>query len=246
MLGYVHAVNATKNKGSGDSPDGWGHVAPQTPSFYQPFTVNGFCSQEDSPMVENISLSAFCRDYSLSKGSVHKFLKAEGFDTSQGLTPDAVAAAKAYFLVNPTEPTDATETLGTTGGLTVLTGNHCTAIETPSYAGLTIDLGQFRDSEALVIDDPLDVAIQFLQTADQVQCALQADIKAREARLAQTRQAQDAIAAKAQELQLEQSNYRLQTARLDQAQSKETQALAANLEALQRLGKPNATASPQP
>jgi hypothetical protein len=37
----------------------------------------------------------------------------------------------------------------------------------------------------------------------------------------------------------------LQTARLDQAQSKETQALAANLEALQRLGKPNATASPQ-
>jgi septal ring factor EnvC (AmiA/AmiB activator) len=97
----------------------------------------------------------------------------------------------------------------------------------------------------LVIDDPLDVAIQFLQTADQVQCALQADIKAREARLAQTRQAQDAIAAKAQELQLEQSNYRLQTARLDQAQSKETQALAANLEALQRLGKPNATASPQ-
>lgn len=46
----------------------------------------------------NISLSAFCKDHSLSKGSVHKFLKAEGFDTAEGLTPDAVKAASAYFL----------------------------------------------------------------------------------------------------------------------------------------------------
>ena len=53
----------------------------------------------------NTSLSAFCRDYSLSKGSVHKFLKAEGFDTAEGLTPDAVKAAAGYFLdAAPTEP----------------------------------------------------------------------------------------------------------------------------------------------
>jgi hypothetical protein len=54
-------------------------------------------------MTENISLSAFCKTYGLSKGSVHKFLKGEGFDTSQGLTPEALTAAKAYFLDNPTD-----------------------------------------------------------------------------------------------------------------------------------------------
>ena len=195
-------------------------------------------------MVENISLSAFCKAHGLSKGSVHKFLKAEGFDTSQGLTPDAVTAAKAYFLDAPlTEPTDAT---AVTGGLTVLTGNHCTAIEAPSYAGLTVDLGQFRDSEALVIADPLDVAHQFLATADHIQNALAADIAAREARLQQTRKAQQQIEAKAQQLALEQRLYRLQAAQLDQAQTEETHALAANLEALQALGKPQPAESPQP
>lgn len=195
-------------------------------------------------MVENISLSAFCKAHGLSKGSVHKFLKAEGFDTSQGLTPDAVTAAKAYFLDAPlTEPT---ATTAITGGLTVLTGNHCTAIEAPSYAGLTVDLGQFRDSEALVIADPLDVAHQFLATADHIQNALAADIAAREARLQQTRKAQQQIEAKAQQLALEQRLYRLQAAQLDQAQTEETHALAANLEALQALGKPQPAESPQP
>jgi hypothetical protein len=187
------------------------------------------------------SLHSFCTEYNIPKTTIKRWLNDNGYDTSQGMSPDAVAAAKAHFRIADPQP----EPTATTGGLTVLTGNHCTAVQVPSYAGLTVDLGQFRDSEALVIDDPLDVAIQFLQTADQVQCALQADIKAREARLAQTRQAQDAIAAKAQELQLDQSNYRLQTARLDQAQSKETQALAANLEALQALGKPQPAESAQ-
>jgi hypothetical protein len=53
----------------------------------------------------NTSLSAFCREYNLSKGSVHKFLQAEGFDTAEGFTPDAVKAAAGYFLdAAPTEP----------------------------------------------------------------------------------------------------------------------------------------------
>jgi hypothetical protein len=111
---------------------------------------------------------------------------------------------------------------------------------------LTVDLGQFRDSEALVIADPLDVAHQFLATADHIQNALAADIAAREARLQQTRKAQQQIEAKAQQLALEQRLYRLQAAQLDQAQTEETHALAANLEALQALGKPQPAESPQP
>jgi hypothetical protein len=185
----------------------------------------------------NTSLSAFCKEYSLSKGSVHKFLKSEGFDTSEGMTPDAVVAARDYFL-------DATEhepdQPAITAGLTIHTGNHCTALDVPTFANLTVDLAQFRDSESLVIEDPLDVADQFLATADHIKNALAADIAARQQRLEKTKQAQDAIAAKANELSLEQRLYRLQTQQLDQAQTEETKALAANLAQLQSLGKPAA------
>lgn len=183
------------------------------------------------------SLSAYCKGRNLPKASVYKFLKREGFDTSKGMTSEAIAAADAYFL--DTNPTD-----GITEGLTVVVGNHCTAIETPSYQELTVDLAQFRDSEALVIADPLAVAEQFLSAADHLQSALAADLAAREARLQQTRKAQRQIEARAQQLALEQRLYRLQTAQLDQAQTEETQALAQHLEALQSLGKPAAAHPP--
>lgn len=190
-------------------------------------------------MNQNVSLSAFCKEHGLSKGSVHKFLKGEGYDTSQGLTPEAAIAARAYFLDTPTEGTGPT----ITGGLSVVVGNHCTAIAPPSYEGLTVDLAQFRQSEALVLEDPLAAASQFLAVADQLQSALSADIAAREQRLAQTKAAQQQIEAKAQQLALEQRLYQLQAAQIDQAQTAETQALAAHLAALQALGKPAAEGS---
>jgi hypothetical protein len=186
---------------------------------------------------EPVSLHAFCRDNDLSKTTVRRWLIDNGYSTSDGLSSEAVEAAKAQFCPQAAPPAPAV------GGLTIHTGNPCHTLDTPGFDGLTIDLGQFRDSEALVIDDPLAVAIQFLQTADHIQSALQADIKAREQRLAETKQAQDAIATKAQQLQLEQGRYRLQTAQLNQAQTTETQALAANLAQLQSLGKPTAADS---
>lgn len=188
------------------------------------------------------SLHSFCTQHDIPKTTVKRWLNDNGYDTSQGMSPDAVAAAKAHFRIEDlqTEPTE-----GITGGVSVVVGNHCTAVEPPSYQGLTVDLGQFRDSESLVIADPLAVAHQFLSAADQIQDALAADIAAREARLQQTRKAQQQIEAKAQQLALEQRLYRLQTAQLDQAQTEETQALSQHLEALQALGKP-AAASPQP
>jgi hypothetical protein len=188
------------------------------------------------------SLHSFCTQHEIAKTTVKRWLNENGFDTSQGMTSEAIAAAKQHFRIDEPQPSP---TEGITGGLSVVVGNHCTAIETPSYQGLTVDLAQFRDSEALVITDPLDVANQFLATADHIQGALAADIAAREARLQQTRKAQQQIEAKAQQLALEQRLYRLQAAQLDQAQTEETQALAANLEALQALGKP-AAANPQP
>jgi hypothetical protein len=117
-------------------------------------------------------------------------------------------------------------------------GNHCTTLAVPGFDGLTVDLGQFRDSNALTIADPLAAAEQFLAAADLIQGALGADIAEREQRLYRTKQAQAQVANKAQQLALEQRLYRLQAAQLDAATSDETSALADALAQLQALGKP--------
>ncbi|PZO36919.1 MAG: hypothetical protein DCF17_16640 [Shackletoniella antarctica] len=182
---------------------------------------------------ETVSLHAFCRDNGLAKTTVRRWLNENNFSTSDGLSPEAIAAATAQFCpqAEPEPPA---------GAMTIHAGNHCTTIDLPNYQGMTVDLAQFRDSEALIIDDPMAVAAQFLQTADLIQGALGADIAAREQRLQRTKQAQQAVAAKAQELSLEQRLYRLQTGQLDQQQTDETTALADALAQLQSLGKPAA------
>ncbi|MEP0978542.1 hypothetical protein [Leptolyngbya sp. AS-A6] len=189
-------------------------------------------------MTEPVSLHSFCKENgNLPKTSVRRWLNDHGYSTSDGLSPAAVEAALAQFCPVPAPAAS------DMAGLTIHTGNHCTTIDLPNYQGLTVDLGQFRESEALVIDDPLAVAEQFLQAADLIQGALADDIAAREQRLRATKQAQGAIAAKAQELALEQRLYRLQTAQIDQAQTDETTALADALAQLQSLGKPAEAAS---
>ncbi|MGG6242828.1 hypothetical protein ACQ4N7_29865 [Nodosilinea sp. AN01ver1] len=184
-------------------------------------------------MTESVSLHSFCKENgNLPKTSVRRWLNDNGYSTSNGLSPAAVEAAIAQFCP-PTAPPEPT-----VGSLTIHAGNHCTSIDLPNYQGMTVDLAQFRDSEALVIDDPLAVAEQFLQTADLIQGALANDIAAREQRLQATKQAQSKIAAKAQELALEQRLYRLQTSQIDAAQTDETKSLADALGTLKALGKP--------
>ena len=194
---------------------------------------------------ETVSLHAFCRDNDLAKTTVRRWLNEQGFSTSDGLSPEAVEAAQAQFcpVPAPAEPEPEPPAAPAPAAMTIHTGNHCTTLAVPGFDGLTVDLGQFRDSTALVIEDPLAVAEQFLQTADLIQGALAGDIAAREQRLARTKQAQAQVATKAQQLALEQRLYRLQTAQLDQAQTNETTALADALAQLQSLGKP-ATEAP--
>jgi hypothetical protein len=194
---------------------------------------------------EPVSLHAFCRDNGLAKTTVRRWLNDNNFSTSDGLSPEAIASATAQFCPAPAPTAPEPPEQPPAAAMTIHTGNHCTSIDLPNYQGMTVDLGQFRDSSALVIDDPLAVAEQFLKTADLIQGALAGDIAAREQRLQRTKQAQQAVANKAQELSLEQRLYRMQTGQLDQAQTDETTALADALAALQSLGKPAAdTAAP--
>lgn len=115
-------------------------------------------------------------------------------------------------------------------------GNHCTSLAAPTVQG-TFSLEQFRESEALVFDDPLLVANQFLSVADQLIEAMDADAAQREHRLQLTRQARTQVSTKAQELQLESRLYRERTRTVDTAQTVETDALQQALTTLQGLGK---------
>lgn len=92
--------------------------------------------------------------------------------------------------------------------------------------------------DPLLFENPDAVANQFLAVADQLVAGMEADIQVREQRLRTTKTAQGRVAAKAQELKLEQRLYRDRAKELDTAQTDETTALQDAVTALQNLGKP--------
>ena len=140
----------------------------------------------------NTSLSAFCKGHSLSKGSVHKFLKAEGFDTSEGLTPEAVKAATAYFL-------DTASTEPAAGAMTIDIGNHRTHLDLPQQPS-SIDLGQHRGENApLTSFAPEDIE-RFLAACDGFVEATAADYQHQQMITAQKEAAAAQVKAKAEQV----------------------------------------------
>ncbi|WP_088889821.1 hypothetical protein [Leptolyngbya ohadii] len=118
-------------------------------------------------------------------------------------------------------------------------GNHKIVLPPPALPQ-TYTLEGLRHVESVEIEDPLALAEQFLEAADLLQDAMQRDIEQREQKLQQTRQAKNAVVAKAQELKLEQRFYRERANQVGSAQTEETQALQDALSTLQGLGKPAA------
>jgi len=47
------------------------------------------------------SLHSFCKDHGLAKSTVHRWLTAEGYTTTDGLSSEAIAAATAQFCPEP-------------------------------------------------------------------------------------------------------------------------------------------------
>jgi hypothetical protein len=57
------------------------------------------------------SLHSFCTQYDVPKTSVKRWLNDQGFDTANGMTEEAIAAAQSHFRIAPastTEPRPAT------------------------------------------------------------------------------------------------------------------------------------------
>lgn len=174
------------------------------------------------------SLHGFCKQYRLSKTSVRRWLLDRGFDTSKGMTQDAVEAALAEFVTQPSSSSP----------VTVLSGNHRVNLSTPVIEG-SFDLGQFRDAESVSFSDPLAVAEQFLATAELIEYEMQADIERQRQKLSDTEVARKKISAKAQELMVKRHIYNDRSNDLAARQNSETQDLQQALSELQRLGKPN-------
>lgn len=125
--------------------------------------------------------------------------------------------------------------------VTVETGNHMQVLSAPEI-GTEYSLEPMRcdDIEALLFDDPMAIADQFIDAADRIVGAMGNDVRTREQRLQQTKAARNKVASKAQELRLEQRLYRDRARDLDTDQTSETKALQDSVADLQRLGKPQA------
>ncbi len=147
--------------------------------------------------MSNLSLSAYCKARNLPKSTVYKALKAEGFDTSDGLSPDAVAWADSYFLDEPlTEPTTAT------APTVIEVGNHRGALALPN-APTAINLADYRGDVALTSFEPEDVD-RFLSGCDGFLEAVEADYQHQQA--ITQRKAQQAAAVKAKVEQVKEAS----------------------------------------
>lgn len=182
------------------------------------------------------SLHGFCKENDLPKSSVRRWLNAQGFDTSEGLSDAAVKAAKAEFLGTPEQ---ASAENAHTALVTIESGNHRTALDTPEIS-LSVDLARFRDIESVSFDDPLALAEQFLEAADLVEAGMQADIDRQRKQLEATEQARKQIESKAQELNIKRHLYSDRINDLASRQTVSTADLQQALKDLNSLGKPSA------
>lgn len=75
------------------------------------------------------SLHGFCKQHNLAKSTVHSFLTSEGFDLSEGMSPEAIAAAKIEFNIKPEQSQQPPQHAPTTmraGGLVPVGDQTCT------------------------------------------------------------------------------------------------------------------------
>ncbi|MEP1080054.1 hypothetical protein NDI52_32330 [Leptolyngbya sp. PL-A3] len=184
------------------------------------------------------SLSKFAKETGLPKSSVYARCQELNFDVRDGLTPAMVEQLEHEFNVNLPRPTHVQEETPLSPTTVVEAGNHKIVLSTPQLPQRYSLEGLRAGSEVIQFDDPLAVAAAFLQDADVLEVAMQADLEARAARLEATKKAKAAIETKRQKLELEARLYQLQTQNLDSSLSTETLELQSELGKLQQFTQP--------
>jgi hypothetical protein len=187
----------------------------------------------------NLSLSAYCKGRKLAKSTVYKALKAEGFDTSDGLTSEAVVWADSYFLDAPLAgPTSAAIT-----PTVIEVGNHRGQLALPN-APAAINLANYRgENAALTSFQPEDIE-RFLISCDGFLDAVEADYQQQKALTQRKAAAAAKVKAKVEEVKEASLVYKLRSESIAMHNATLDQALQRDMAT---LGKPQQPAeSPQP
>ncbi|MEM9804531.1 MAG: hypothetical protein AAF959_04570 [Cyanobacteria bacterium P01_D01_bin.56] len=122
--------------------------------------------------------------------------------------------------------------------ITVVEGNHRNTLAAPQFPA-EFNLGSMR-SELAAVDvheDPLALAEQFISGADSLMDAMAEDEKTMAQKIAQTRQARQAVSRKVDQLKRRNDIYSLRTELLADRQNVETSALNEDFSVLQSMGK---------
>lgn len=178
----------------------------------------------------NISLTKFCKDHDLPKSTVHRRCQELRIDTSEGVSSADCDRLLHEFDIAPSNPESAPIQT------TVEVGNHQMVLSTPQLPA-QFSLESLRFGESITFEDPLVVATQFIEVADQISDAMETDLDNRKTKLNETKKAKDAITAKATALKLQQQRYQERAYRIDSEQTDQTDSLKEALELLQALGK---------
>jgi hypothetical protein len=185
------------------------------------------------------SLHSFCTQHDIPKTTVKRWLNDNGYDTSQGMSPDAVAAAKAHFRIADPQPEPASTAITPT---VIEVGNHRGQLALPQ-APAVINLADYRGDVALTSFEPEDVD-RFLSGCDGFLEAVEADYQHQQA--ITQRKAQQAAAVKAKVEQVKEASlvYKLRSESL----ALHNAAIDAQVQRdMATLGKPQQpAASPQP
>ena len=182
------------------------------------------------------SLHSFCTQHEIPKTTVKRWLNDNGFDTSQGMTSEAVTAAKAHFRIEDPQPEPAiTPTV-------IEVGNHRGQLALPN-APASIDLGQYRGENAALTSFEAEDIERFLISCDGFLDAVEADYQHQRAITQRKAKAAAQVKAKVEAVKeasliykLRSESIALHNATLDQALQRD----------MATLGKPQPDERPQP
>lgn len=157
---------------------------------------------------------------------------------------DYVLSVQAHYLSavfagssDVAEPADESASSAEIVPFEVEVGNHQKTLPPPALPQI-YTLQGLRSGESVQIDDPIALANQVVQAINRVQDVMKNDLRNREQKLQETKQAQKTVDAKVQELKLDQRFYQEKANQVDFAQTETTQTLQEAISVLQDLGKP--------
>lgn len=140
-----------------------------------------------------MSLGEFEREYGVNRGTVQRRALDMGFSTSDGLSAEAVDGLQAYYKVGPYAPMQQAQQPEETSSELLVIEGELTGIDLPEFKPYTLAL---PDVLAESYEDPMAIALRFMEFGDQLIDRLEANTSALAKRAEDTRTAAQLVADK--------------------------------------------------